>query len=77
MMVLKKVDKQLKTLIVSRKDFQNAIELLKQYNNLLSKLYSDLYNAVILKKREDLKNEGFRYHYHCKRNFDRAIDNAK
>ena len=76
-MVPKKVDKKLKTLIVSRKDFQNAIELLKQYNNILSKLYSDLYNAVIHKKRKYLKNKGFCYPYHCKRNFDRAIHNAK
>ena len=51
-MVPKKVDKQLKTLIASRCDFQSAIELLKQYNDILSKLYSDLYNAVIDKKEK-------------------------
>ena len=60
--VPKKFDKQHKTLIVSSQDFQNVIELLKQYNDLLSKLYSDLYNAVIHKNGEDLKNEGFFYH---------------
>ena len=54
-MVPKKVDKQLKTLIVSRQDFQSAIELLKQYNDIFSKLYSDLYNAVIHKKKRRLE----------------------
>ena len=77
MMVPKKVDKQLKTLIASRWDFQSAIELLKQYNDILSKLYSDLYNAVIHKKEKTWRNKRFRYHYHYKRNFGHAVRNVK
>ena len=75
--VSKKVDKRHKTLNVSCQDFQNVIELLKQYNDLLSKLYYDLYNAVIQKNEEELKNEGFCYHYQCKRDFNRAVLNVK
>ena len=37
----KKVDEQQKTLNVSIQDFQNVIKLLKQYNYLLAKRYSD------------------------------------
>ena len=40
--VPKKIDKQHKTLNVSSPDFQNVTELLKQYNHLLSNLYSGL-----------------------------------
>ena len=39
--VPKKVDEQHKTLNVTSQDFQNVIKLLKQYNFLLAKLYSD------------------------------------
>ena len=46
----KKIDECHKTLNVSSEDFQNVIELLKQYNDLSSKLYSDL----IYKNGEDL-----------------------
>ena len=38
--VSKKVDKRHKNLNVSSQDFQNVIELLKQYNALLSNLLS-------------------------------------
>ena len=75
--VPKKVDKRHKTLNVSSQYFQNVIELLKQYNDILSKHYSDLYNAVIHKNGEDLKNEGFCYHYRCKRDFNRAVHDVK
>ena len=75
--VPKKVDKRHKTLNVSSQDFQNVIEVLKKYSDLLSKLYTNLYNAVIQKNKEDLKNENFCYHYQCKRDFNRAIHNAK
>ena len=75
--VPKKVDKGHKTLNISSQDIQNVIELLKQYNDILSKLYSDLYNAVIHKNGEDLKNEGFCYHYRCKRDFNRAVHDVK
>ena len=34
---------------------QNIIELLKQFNDLLSKLYSDLYNAVITEMEKTWK----------------------
>ena len=50
MAVPKKIDECHKTLNVSSEDFQNVIELLKQYNDLSSKLYSDL----IYKNGEDL-----------------------
>ena len=73
----KKIDKRHKTLNVSSQDVQNVIELLKQYNDLLSNLYSDLYNAAIHKNGEDLENEGFRYHYQCKRDFNCAAHNDK
>ena len=39
--VPKKVDELHKTLNVTSQDFQNVIKLLKQYNFLLAKLYSD------------------------------------
>ena len=45
-----KDDKRHKTLNLSCQDFQNVIELLKQYNDLLSKFYSDLndeYSKII------------------------------
>ena len=48
--VPKKVDKRHKILNVSSQDFQNVIEVLKKYSDLLSKLYTKLYNAVIQKK---------------------------
>ena len=75
--VPKKDDKRHQTLNVSCQDFQNVIELLKQYNDLLSKLYSDLYDAVIHKNGEYLKNDGFYCHYQCKRDFKCAVYNVK
>ena len=75
--VPKKIDKRQKTLNVFSQDFQNIIELLKQYNNILSKLYSDLCNAVIHKNGEDLKNERLCCYYQCKRDFNRAVHNVK
>ena len=36
-----------------------------------------MYNAVIHKNGEDLKNEGFCYHYRCKRDFNRAVHDVK
>ena len=76
-LVPKKVYKWQKTLNISSQDFQNAIGLLKQYKDLLSKLYCDLYNTVIHKNGEVLKNEGFCYHYQCKRDFNHAIHDVK
>ena len=32
---------------------------------------------MIHKNEEDWKNEGFRYHYQCKRVFNRAVHNVK
>ena len=75
--VPKKNNKRHKTLNVSSQGFHNVIDLLKQNNNLLSKLCSDLYNVVIQENREDLKNERYRYHYQYKRDFNRAVHNVK
>ena len=61
----KKFDKRCIILNVSTRDFQNVMEILKQYSYILPKLYGNLYNAVIHKNRKDLKNNGFRYHYQC------------